>query len=94
MYDIYGNFLGGEYMKRVFYNILKEKLKENKEFDIVTIIKSNDTNKVGKKILKINNEWIIEDKSNLEFYQDVANKINFNESGRKLKINAIEPTYE
>ena len=29
----------------------------------------------------------IEDKSNLEFYQDVANKINFNESGRKLKIN-------
>lgn len=87
MYDIYGNFLGGEYMKRVFYNILKEKLKENKEFDIVTIIKSNDTNKVGKKILKINNEWIIEDKSNLEFYQDVANKINFNESGRKLKIN-------
>ena len=55
MYDIYGNFLGGEYMKRVFYNILKEKLKENKEFDIVTIIKSNDTNKVVKKILKINN---------------------------------------
>ena len=74
-------------MKRVFYNILKEKLKENKEFDIVTIIKSNDTNKVGKKILKVDNEIIIEDQSNLEFYQDVANKINFNECGKIVKIN-------
>ena len=43
-------------MNRVFYKRVKEELNNNKEFYIATIIKDNETNNLGKKILKIDNE--------------------------------------
>ena len=41
----------------------------------------------GKKILKVDNEIIIEEQENMEFYKAVIDKINFNEFGKIVKIN-------
>ena len=58
-------------MNREFYKRVKEELDNNKNIYIATIVKDKKDKHLGKKILKINNEWIIEDKSNLEFYHEM-----------------------
>ncbi len=69
-------------MNREFYKRVEKELSSNKNICIVTVIKDKEDKHLGKKILKVNDEIIFEEKENIEFY----NKINFNESGKMIKI--------
>lgn len=74
-------------MTRGFYKKIKEKLNNNKDMYIATIIKDKKDKHLGKKVLKCNDEIIIEDNENRDFYESIINKINFNECGKILNIN-------
>ncbi|MEN8077456.1 XdhC family protein [Clostridioides difficile] len=74
-------------MNREFYRRVQEELNSNRNIFIVTIIKDKKDKRIGKKILKVNDEVIIEDEENIDVYDDIVEKINFNECGRILKIN-------
>ena len=73
-------------MNREFYKKVKEELNNNKNICIVTVIKDKEDKHLGKKILKIDDEILFEDEENIEFYNKIINKINFNESGKTIKI--------
>lgn len=78
-------------MNRKFYKRVEEELNNNKDIYIVTIIKEKKDKHLGKKILKVNDQILIEDEKNIEFYNRIINKINFNEFGKIIKIdNDIE----
>ena len=74
-------------MNREFYKRVKEELDNNKNIYIATIVKDKKDKHLGKKILKVDNEIIIEEQENMEFYKAVIDKINFNEFGKIVKIN-------
>lgn len=74
-------------MNREFYKRVQEELKNNKNIYLATIIKDKEDKRFGKKILRVNDEVIIEDKENIDFYSTIINKTNFNECGKILKIN-------
>lgn len=74
-------------MNRGFYRRIQEELNSNRNIFIVTIIKDKEDKRFGKKILRVNDEVIIEDEENIDVYDDIMKKINFNEYGRILKIN-------
>lgn len=73
-------------MNREFYKKVKEELNNNKNICIVTVIKDKEDKHLGKKILKIDDEILFEEEGNIEFYNKIINKINFNESGKAIKI--------
>ena len=73
-------------MNREFYKKAKEGLNNNKNICIVTVIKDKEDKHLGKKILKIDDEILLEDEKNIEFYNKIINKINFNEFGKTIKI--------
>ncbi|MDU4882660.1 XdhC/CoxI family protein [uncultured Clostridium sp.] len=73
-------------MNREFYKKVKEELNNNKNICIVTVIKDKEDKHLGKKILKIDDEILFEDEENIEFYNKIINKFNFNESGKTIKI--------
>ena len=73
-------------MNREFYKRVEKELSNNQNICIVTIIKDKEDKHLGKKILKVNDEIIFEEKENIEFYNKIINKINFNESGKMIKI--------
>ena len=74
-------------MNREFYKRVKEELDNNKNIYIATIVKDKKDKHLGKKILKVDNEIIIEEQENIEFYNEIIDKINFNECGKIVKIN-------
>ena len=69
-------------MNREFYKRVKEELDNNKNIYIATIVKDKKDKHLGKKILKVDNEIIIEEQENMEFYKAVIDKFNFNEFGK------------
>lgn len=73
-------------MNREFYKRVEKELSNNQNICIVTIIKDKEDKHLGKKILKVNDEIIFEEKENIEFYNKIINKINFKESGKMIKI--------
>lgn len=73
-------------MNRGFYKRIKDELNNNKNIYIVTVIKDKEDKHLGKKMLKVNDEIIIEGEENIEFYNKIINKINFNEVGKIIKI--------
>lgn len=73
-------------MNRGFYKRIKDELNNNKNIYIVTVIKDKEDKHLGEKMLKVNDEIIIEGEENIEFYNKIINKINFNEVGKIIKI--------
>ena len=61
-------------MNRGFYKRIEEELNNNKNICIATVIKDKGDKHLGKKILKINEEILIEDEENIEFYNRIINK--------------------
>lgn len=70
-----------------FYKRLNEGLNNNKNVYMVTIIEDNN---LVDKILKIDDEIIVENQERIEFYSGIIDKINFNDCEKKIKINNIE----
>ena len=73
-------------MTRELYKRLNEALNNNRNVYMVTIVRCKDDNYVGKKFLKIDEEIIIEDKENEEFYNSLISKIKFNDLRNIVKV--------
>ena len=56
-------------MKRKFYKVVKENLLSKKDLFIFTILESVNDLDIGKKILKVDNEFIFEDERDREKYK-------------------------
>lgn len=74
-------------MKKKFYNTLKEKLNEDKNTYVITIINSKEDTILLNKILKINEELVFENQSTKEEYEEIIKKIDSFEIEKILKVN-------
>lgn len=82
-------------MKKKFYEVLKERIQNNNELHIVTIVKANMESYIGKRILISEKQIIFNEVNNLEVQNSIFNNINFNECGKIHKIdNDIEIVIE
>ena len=62
-------------MKRKFYKVVKENLLSKKDLFIFTILESVNDLDIGKKILKVDNEFIFEDERDREKYKEIIEEI-------------------
>ena len=74
-------------MSRQVYNILKNKLNEDKNIYIITIIYSKENTILINKILKFENEVIFEDTDSSNIYKEIIQNLESIELGKVFKIN-------
>lgn len=80
-------------MKKVFYSNLSNTLHEKGEVNVVTVINGiyDDRNIVGQKLLKSENDIIIEDESLKDFWNSILHKLDFTKGTCIVKLeNNIE----
>ena len=76
-------------MKRKFYKLVKENLLSKKDLFIFTILESVNDLDIGKKILKVDNEFIFEDERDREKYKEIIENLELKETNKIFYINNI-----
>ena len=74
-------------MKRKFYKVVKENLLSKKDLFIFTILESVNDLDIGKKILKVDNEFIFEDERDREKYKEIIENLDLKETNKVFDIN-------
>ena len=74
-------------MKRKFYKLVKENLLSKKDLFIFTILESVNDLDIGKKILKVDNEFIFEDERDREKYKEIIENLELKETNKIFDIN-------